>query len=110
MKLPNGDRAIVTHEKLYGFLLNERHHSQPGHAILFRRLLGLTPANGEQLRKALLNAAARGEATPGQISPFGRKYVIRFPMTGPRGTYEVLSVWIIENGELLPRLVTAMID
>ena len=110
MKLPHGDQAIVTDDKLYGYLLNREHPTQPGHAILFERLLGLTPEGGERLREVLLDAAANRPATEGQISGFGRKFQVAFPMTGPRGTYSVLSVWLIRTGETRPRLITAMIE
>lgn len=99
MKLPNGRRAIVTDEKLYGYLVNEDHAVQPGHAELFRLLLGITPANADVLRSALLDAAATNEASPGGPSPFGMKYEIGFEMAGPRGTFTILSVWIIAHGQ-----------
>ncbi len=109
MKLPNGDKAVVPDDKLYGYLLNEGHETQPGHAVLFRVLLGITPANADRLRSALLDAAAGQPARYGDPSPFGVKYEIEFEMDGPRGRYTVLSVWIIEHGKDRPRLVTAII-
>ena len=110
MKLPNGPLAIVSDQKLFGFLLNEEHETQPGHADLFHRLLGITSDNGETLRSALLNAAATQEATSGAASPYGDKYEIRFEMTGLRRSYTILSVWMIERGQTNPRLVTAFIE
>jgi hypothetical protein len=110
MKLPNGSRAIVTDEKLLGYLLNEQHPTQAGHAELFRILLGVGPANAEVLRTALLDAARTRDATEGTASPYGSKYEIRFDMTGPRKTYTILSIWIIEHGKNEPRLVTAFIE
>ena len=110
MKLPNGHLAVVSDEKLLGFLLNDEHEVQPGHADLFHRLLGITPDNAELLRSALLEAAELGDASIGGASPYGAKYEVRFEMTGPRGTYTILSVWIIEHGQVNPRLVTAFIE
>jgi hypothetical protein len=110
MKMPNGDRAIVSDDKLLGYLLNENHPDQPGHAELFRVLLGISLTNAELLRSALLDAAATGDATAGASSRFGTKYLIQFPMTGPRREYTILSVWIIETGHDEPRLVTAFIE
>src|SRR5688500_7365694 len=110
MKLPNGHRAVVPDEKLSDYLLNEQHETQPGHAELFRRLLDIGPENAEDLRSALLDAAATMDATPGSPSPHGSKYEVRFEMTGPRKTYTILSVWIIARGKDYPRLVTAFIE
>lgn len=109
MRMPNGDRAVVPDAKLQEFLLNVNHPEQPGHAVLFHELLGIGPENAETLRSALLRAAAEEPATPGRQSPYGDKYEIRFRMTGPRGAYTLLSVWIIERGADVPRLVTAFI-
>jgi hypothetical protein len=103
MKLPNGERAIVSDEKLFGYLLNEQHESQPGHALLFRRLLGISRENGESLRAALLDAAAHSEARAGSPSQFGSKFEVSFEMTGSRGSYRILSIWMIEHGENDPR-------
>jgi hypothetical protein len=110
MKLPNGHLAVVSDKKLFGFLLNEEHEEQPGHADLFHRLLGITAGNAELLRSALIQAVQTREASPGGPSPYGTKYEVRFEMTGPRGTYTILSIWIIERGQENPRLVTAFIE
>ncbi len=110
MKLPNGDRAIVADAKLVEYLLNDQHETQSGHADLFLRLLGIGPENADVLRAALLRAAASEEVTPGTPSPHGAKYELRFQMTGIRGAYTILSVWMIEHGKTQPRLVTAYIE
>lgn len=86
MKLPNGNRAVITDDKLLLYLVNEDHETQAGHAELFRILLGIGNENADLLRSSLLAAAATQDATPGSPSPFGVKYEIRFDMTGPRGT------------------------
>jgi hypothetical protein len=110
MRMPNGDKAVITDDKLLGYLLNDAHPTNPGHALLFRALLGISTSNVEVLRQALLRAAATGEAMPGTPSEFGEKYEIRFEMTGPRGSFTILSVWIVERGASNPRLVTAYVD
>ena len=63
-----------------------------------------------RLWSALLAAAEMREASPGGPSPYGAKFEVRFEMTGPRGTYTILSIWIIEDGQQNPRLVTAFIE
>jgi len=110
MRMPNGELAVVTDEKLFGFLVNAAHDEQSGHAVLFARLLGIDTGNAELLRKALLDAAATGDATLGKPSPYGQKYEIRFPMTGPRGSFTILSIWMIPSGGTTPRLVTAFVE
>jgi len=78
MRMPHGEHAVVTDEKLFGFLLNIEHDQQAGHAVLFARLLGIDDTNAEVLRTALQEAAATGDANPGKQSPYGQKYEIRF--------------------------------
>lgn len=110
MRLPNGSRAIASDEKLYGYPVNVDHPTSSGHAELFARLLGIDRSNAESLRTALLTAAANAEATPGTLSPHGDKYEVRFDMTGTRRSYTILSVWIIEHGSEIHRLVTAFVE
>lgn len=110
MKLPNGDNAVVQDQKLYGYLLNEQHEHNPGHAVLFRRLLGITPDNAGILREALLRAAADEPIAHHCATPFGVRYQIDFSMTGPRGRYTIRSAWQIEHDARVPRLVTAYVE
>ncbi len=77
---------------------------------LFDRLLGITTKNADVLDAALRRAAIDADATPGAVSAFGAKYEVRFPMTGPRGTFVVLSVWIVPTGTDVPVLVTVYIE
>jgi hypothetical protein len=108
--MPNGDKAVVTDQKLLDYLLNEQHESQSGHATLFRVLLDITPDNAELLKETLLRAAAVKDVSDTTDTPFGRKYSINFSMNGPRGRYNIMSVWIIEHGLENPRLVTAYVS
>jgi hypothetical protein len=47
------------------------------------------------------------EAQPGRSSPYGQKYEILGPLTGPNGSSAwIRTIWIIRTGESVPRLVT----
>jgi hypothetical protein len=109
MKLPNGDKAIVSDEKLLRYILNPAHPVGGPHAYLFDRLLGINLTCADVLRQALLSAAREGEAIPGRLSGFGEKFEVRFPLSGPRGAYNVLSIWMVPSGLDVPHLVTAYI-
>ena len=110
MKLPSGDRAIVEHEKLMGYVLNPDHPVGRHHAYLFERLLGITRANSKILRQALLDAASTSEVEKVTSNPFGTKYRLRCPISGPRGTVEVISVWVLNVDSDSPRLVTCFVE
>src|ERR1051325_11343646 len=107
MRMPNGDKAVVSQKKLLGYLLNPNHKDGKEHALLFDRLLGINLTNADLLYDALIKAAKHEDAQPGQPSPYGKKFEIRFQMTGNRGTYTVLSVWMIRPDVPVPYLVTA---
>jgi hypothetical protein len=109
MKMPNGENALVGDEKLLHYLLNPLHPVGGAHATLFDRLLGINRTCADVLRHALLRAAVQEEATAGKPSAFGQKFEIRFSLSGPRGSYTVLSVWMIRTGATAPELVTAYI-
>jgi hypothetical protein len=110
MKLPNGERAQIDDQKLLGYALNPAHPAGKQHARLFDRLLGINLANADVLRQALIDAARDGEAIAGKASRYGTKYEVRFEMTGTRGRYNVLSVWIVPTGSLIAHLVTVYIE
>ncbi len=110
MRLPNGEKAVVDDVKLLQYILNPAHPHGRTHAHLFDRLLGINLATADVLRQALLQAAKTGDAIAGQRSEFGAKYEIRFSLGGPRGMYNVLSVWMLESADASPRLVTAYVE
>jgi hypothetical protein len=110
MKLPNGDKAVVEDRKLWAYVLNPKHPSGREHAYLFKLLLGIDLSNWKTLKAELLRAAREENALIGRTSSFGQKYEVRFEMAGARGRYIILSVWIIEAGDSVPRLVTAYIE
>jgi len=109
MKLPNGERASLSDEELLRYVLNPQHPVGGPHTELFDRLLGINRTCADVLRQALLRATRDEEATLGKPSAYGRKFEIRFPLTGPRGSYNVLSVWMIRSGTDVPQLVTAYV-
>jgi len=110
MKLPNGDSAFVEESKLREYVLNPRHPVGRHHAALFERLLGIHLGNTEVLKSALLSAAVNEEVTRDVVTLYGRKYEIRFALSGPLGTKRVVSIWIIDEGSDHTRLVTSYVE
>lgn len=109
MKLPNGGRADLG-TKLEAYTLNPQHRDGRHKARVFDAVLGITLANADVLRQALLDAAAYSDQVePRGDNGFGEAYVVRFPLTTRKGTATVLSAWIIRHGEDFPRLTTCYI-
>jgi len=110
MKLPNGANAVVEQAKLCAYALNPDHPVGGHKAALFRDLLGITLDNWQELRDALLHAARSEDVVQGRASRFGTKYEIRFDLTGPAGCKKVLAVWLVEQGDPHPRLITCYVE
>jgi hypothetical protein len=106
MLLPNGDQAIVEDAKLLDYCLSTTHPRGRHKARLFGAALGMTAQHAGALKAALLDAARTAEATPTRQGPFGQFYEIRFRLSGPSRTADVLSVWIVPDPASPPRLVT----
>ena len=109
MKVPNGDRADLS-TKVEDYALNPFHRQGQHKARVFESALGITAANADTLRTALLNAAANSDAaTYNGNNGYGDVYEVRFSLTTPKATATVLSAWIIRSGEDFPRLITCFI-
>lgn len=110
MKLPNAERAVVDLAKLRHYCLNSTHPRGRYKARVFVARLGIDAEHAEELRQALLDAAhTRQDAVPGEEDGFGRRFVLDFDMSGPRGTARIRSGWIIRTGEDFPRLTSCYV-
>ena len=110
MRLPNGEAALVEDHKLLDYVLNLAHPVGRHHAALFERLLGITQENYSILKSTLLEGAKMMEASLGKHTPHGQKYEMRLPVAGPKGSKDVLAVWLIEVGSDRPRLITCYVE
>jgi hypothetical protein len=71
--------------------------------------LGFTPENADELRAALLKAAASNDAQVAASDEFGDRYVLDFAIEGPHGNGIVRSTWIVRRGERAPRLTSCFV-
>jgi hypothetical protein len=109
MRLPNGNNAIVDIAKLRDYCLNKQHPRGRHKARVFATRLGVTAADADLLRQALLRAATEGDALAGEGDDYGQRYVLDFELTGPRGRATVRSSWIILSGENFPRMTSCYV-
>lgn len=109
MKLPKGERADLG-TKLEEYVLNPAHREGRHKARLFESALGITLANLELLRQAILAAAANSDqAQPCGDNGHGVVYSLRFRLETPKGSAVVLTAWIVRHGEDFPRMTTCYI-
>jgi hypothetical protein len=107
MIIPHLDRAVVPKEKLSDYLLSDTHPDGAPKAVFFRRF-GFTINNWQELAEALLKHAAEHDIVKEEATPFGVRYVVEGPLTAADGRRPNLrSVWFIDTGTDIPRLVTA---
>ena len=107
MKLPNADKGIVDREKIVDYLLNPAHADNGGMAGFFLSL-GFSRKHWSALAAAFRRKAEAIEVAKSMESPHGRKYIVegRLETPGDRRPW-VRTVWIVDAGQDLPRLVTA---
>ncbi len=109
MKLPDAEASIVEIEKLRDYCLNPAHPRGQHKARVFQSRLGMTAAHAEELRAALIDAALKENATPGDSDQYGARYIIDFELRHGERTAQTPSCWIILSGEIAPRFVTCYI-
>jgi hypothetical protein len=109
MKLPGGDAAIVDRRKLTGYCLNREHPRGKHKARVFATVLGFTAENADELRAALLTAAATADVQPAASDRFGDRYVLEVEIIGPRAAGVVKSTWIVRHGARAPRLTSCSV-
>lgn len=98
---------MVAREKITHYLLSLAHEEGRSKANFFLRF-GFTADMWETFALALRRHAATHEVARILDSPYGTRYVIEGMLEAPDGrTPEVRSVWFIEFGTSIPRLVTA---
>ena len=107
MELPFIDSLRVDQSKITGYLLNEA--TGRGKATFFLRL-GFRPDDLETL-VAALKAQARDNPVVSVVdSPYGKRYSVDGTVATPDNRQprpRVRTVWILETGTEVPRLITA---
>lgn len=104
--LPSAALAVVDKEKVIGYLLNAAHPDNGGKAAFFERL-GFTSSDWLTLADAFRRVAVRGAVAAVASSSHGTKYVVDGQIAGPQRAAVVRTIWIVDRGVDVPRLVTA---
>ncbi len=100
MKLPNGENAIVSPDRLTGYLLDPHHPEGRHKARVFASALGTDASSADVLRTWLLQLAHTGDAEAGLADQYGQRFMIRGRMHirderlgyGPAGYFELDTI------------------
>jgi hypothetical protein len=107
VKLPNTERAVVEQEKIVEYLLNPVHPGNGGKAAFFFSL-GFRSEDWQTFAKALRTLAAEAEVSKSVESQHGKKYIVDGTIESPSGRKRLVrTIWIVNKGSDVPRLVTA---
>jgi hypothetical protein len=83
---------------LRDYALNPIHESGRFKAAFFVQM-GYRAADWQRLEQDIREQHLAQQAEPGQLSPFGVKYIVTAPLRGPEGqTRWVTTVWIVRPG------------
>ncbi len=105
--LPNGTEALINDAKIRDYLLNPDNAQNGGKARRFTQY-GFDQADWVHLASALKNHPLTNQIATTAMSPHGTKYVVRCNMSTPDQRNPcMVSIWIVENGQIIPRFVTA---
>jgi hypothetical protein len=107
MNLPNLESAVVSEDKIVGYLLNPAHPEGAGKAKFFLSV-GFDADQWYLLATALLKMVETWPVVDYLESVHGAKYIVDGQIVAPGGApAEVRTVWIVDRGAKFPRLVTA---
>lgn len=108
MKLPNGNHAVISMEKLRGYCLNPEHPSGKYKARVFDSALGITSKNAENLRELIARAAIEGEVIQQSSTDFGQLFKVDWSVPD-RNQVILRTLWEVTTDYPHPRLVSAFI-
>ena len=107
MKLPGGAQAFVEERKIKDYLLNRAHPDGMAKARFFTRR-GYRDDDWKRLADDLRRHGLQNDVAGIVESPYGTRYSVDGQMRTPSGrNIRLITVWIIEKGTEVPRLVTA---
>ncbi|QYO64210.1 DUF6883 domain-containing protein [Leptolyngbya sp. 7M] len=110
MQLPNHERAVIESSKLIHYLLNPNHKRGGTKAKLLIQS-GYSQANWQQLEQDIRTAHLSKEVDTLRETDYGTRYEISAPILTPTGRFlAVRTVWQIDQGADVPRLITLIPD
>lgn len=105
MKLPGGDKAVVSERKIRALL--SRMHPVGRHKAVWLAACGFESTRWTPLAEAIRHHAADHDVAAAEQSPLGVRYVVEGPLVTPDGRNPpARSIWFVEQGSARPQFVT----
>jgi hypothetical protein len=105
-KLPNHDGVGIDRRKVIAYLLSRTHALGRIKAEFFEPL-GFQQSQPELLESEFKRIARDENVVATEDTGFGTRYIVHGRVTGPVAAAPIVTVWIVDHGSELPRLVTA---
>lgn len=107
MKMPNNEQSFVEDKKITHYLLSDT-HSLGKHKAKFFKSFGFKGTDIETFKSALIAHAIEKQIEESEDNGFGKKFELKCDFQTPDSRNPcIVSVWIIEKGNTIPKLVTA---
>jgi len=107
MQLPGIENAVIPENKVRNYLLSLTHLEGRSKARFFSAH-GFSDSNWNELALALKEHALRQDARLSKQNEYGMFYNVDGPLMTPDGRNpDIRSVWLLEDGSLVPKLITA---
>lgn len=105
--MPNNEQSFVAENKITDYLLSDKHQTGKQKADFFKRF-GFDSENINTFIGSLIQHSIDREVEKIQDSVYGTKYELRCEIKTPDERNPcIITVWIVEKGQEVPKLVTA---
>jgi hypothetical protein len=105
MRIPNADKAVIAPE-IRDYLLNPGHRRGSAKARLLLSC-GYHADDWQILEADVRTQHLTADFNSGKANAYGQRFEIRAPLTTPSGRQIVFeSIWQIDDGTDVPRLIT----
>ena len=107
MKIPNNNQSFVADNKITDYLLSDIHEIGKDKAYFFKRF-GFDTTDIDTFKDSLIQHSIDREIAKTIDSKFGIKYELKCKINTPDERNPcIITVWIVENGQEKPKLITA---
>jgi len=107
MKVPNNDKAFIPIEKITDYLLSNFHPVGKTKAVFFNKI-GYNLEKSNLLRMELNRIILENEVYNTMSTFYGDKYIVKGNIGLRAGkSFPIVTIWIIEMENSIPRFVTA---
>ena len=110
-RVPNSLLAVTDHNKIQRYALNSNHPRGKEKARVFNSVLGFHYENWDLLSDQIYDKIQTANVSRQEMTEYGERFVVPIRVEGIRNKSMVINtVWQIDNGSNIPRLLTLTFD